>query len=485
MGIKNYIGILCLACCIAISAAGLAACNEGKSGSSSSAAPATTTAATTSSATTTITSATTTTEKPEPTTTTTSSPSATTTTTEEPTLTTTTTVTTTTSKKPTSTTTTSSVTTTTSSATTTTTTAAEKKDPVYSEPIDPYANQLKYFPEKYHGAINAIVDGVNSFNTEIYLPPNTIRTDEVTHLYEMMRLFTPYANAAPSAFRYSYDSEGYAKVISFDSYTITKSEYERQEKVTKEKIAEIVAYANKTYPYSQFEKALYFQRVLSDSCRYADGAENDQSAYGCLIDGEAVCSGYSKAFYLLCCQAGIDATMVVGDTAEGPHMWVMAKLDGKWGYIDPTWNDHDLSPKGFSYTSYNYFGLTERDFAKDHTSCLPLGMTVPNAGSVEACYHARTGCYITSAKEVSKIFRHAVYTAAEKGEDIVTVRFSDAKLYKEQKQLLEDSSYSMIYSMLRGAKSEVNSAVVPTSFTLISLANDPDLCVFTFRIKYN
>lgn len=59
------------------------------------------------------------------------------------------------------------------------------------------------------------------------------------------------------------------------------------------------------------------------------------TAYGALLEGKAVCQGYSGAFNLLCKAAGIEAFAVANRT----HMWNAVKTDGKIYYYDVTFDD--------------------------------------------------------------------------------------------------------------------------------------------------
>lgn len=56
-----------------------------------------------------------------------------------------------------------------------------------------------------------------------------------------------------------------------------------------------------------------------------------------------VCEGYSKAFKVLCDEAGIGCTLVSGtaysSSSSGEHMWNYVKLSSKWYACDITWND--------------------------------------------------------------------------------------------------------------------------------------------------
>lgn len=90
----------------------------------------------------------------------------------------------------------------------------------------------------------------------------------------------------------------------------------------------------------------------------------DYTAYGILINGTGVCQGYASAFNLLAKMSGIKSIAVNGTAGGGIHMWNMAMLDGKIGYIDTTWDDPIPDKSG--QIIYNYFDISESQISKDH-----------------------------------------------------------------------------------------------------------------------
>ena len=62
------------------------------------------------------------------------------------------------------------------------------------------------------------------------------------------------------------------------------------------------------------------------------------SAYAALVKHTAVCQGYATAFYRLALMAGLDARVVTGTGDGVPHGWNIVKQDGKWYYVDATWD---------------------------------------------------------------------------------------------------------------------------------------------------
>lgn len=59
--------------------------------------------------------------------------------------------------------------------------------------------------------------------------------------------------------------------------------------------------------------------------------------YGALVNGKAVCEGYTGAYNLLLKLEGIECRVEVSKTAS--HGWTSATLDGVLYHIDPTWGD--------------------------------------------------------------------------------------------------------------------------------------------------
>ncbi|MBD5161690.1 MAG: hypothetical protein HDT14_06710 [Oscillibacter sp.] len=71
--------------------------------------------------------------------------------------------------------------------------------------------------------------------------------------------------------------------------------------------------------------------------------------YGALVNGKAVCEGYTGAYNLLLKLEGIECRVEVSKTAS--HDWTSATLDGVLYHIDPTWGDS-------SGQANKYFAMT-------------------------------------------------------------------------------------------------------------------------------
>ncbi len=64
-------------------------------------------------------------------------------------------------------------------------------------------------------------------------------------------------------------------------------------------------------------------------------------AYGVLVNGSAICQGYSAAFNLLCKMAGIRSIVVTGTAPDNPdsHAWNGVLIDGGVYFVDATHDD--------------------------------------------------------------------------------------------------------------------------------------------------
>ena len=87
------------------------------------------------------------------------------------------------------------------------------------------------------------------------------------------------------------------------------------------------------------EKLLYLHDYLITHCEY-DLTYSKTNAYNALVEGSAVCDGYTKAYKVLCDQAGLTCEFVSSDAIN--HSWNMVQVGGgdtAWYYVDCTWDD--------------------------------------------------------------------------------------------------------------------------------------------------
>ena len=104
-----------------------------------------------------------------------------------------------------------------------------------------------------------------------------------------------------------------------------------------------------------------------------DGLVIASTAYGCLVEHKAVCSGYSSAFQLIMQRLGYECGRINGTriTESGAHQWNYVCLDGEYYFMDITWDD-PLKDDGIETKTYDYFLITDEDIAYTHVSDLTL-----------------------------------------------------------------------------------------------------------------
>lgn len=132
-----------------------------------------------------------------------------------------------------------------------------------------------------------------------------------------------------------------------------------------EKIAEVTAGCAGA---NDWETALNLHDWLINNAHY-DRTYSYYGAEGVLLRGYGVCDSYSKAYQLLCQEAGIPVSRVIG-TADGQdHSWNAIQIGGKWYLVDVTWDDpiHGSNGTVSGGERHDYFCLNNELMGLDHT----------------------------------------------------------------------------------------------------------------------
>ena len=112
---------------------------------------------------------------------------------------------------------------------------------------------------------------------------------------------------------------------------------------------------------NNYQKCMFFAALLCELCTYDTtfGTQTDPfQAYDVLINGTAVCLGYTQAFRQLCHAAGVECRNITGKTLmskEGEtHIWNVVDTDDGVKYIDVTWTDGTTEERG-GLMAFDYF----------------------------------------------------------------------------------------------------------------------------------
>lgn len=158
---------------------------------------------------------------------------------------------------------------------------------------------------------------------------------------------------------YTHDDEGI--IYSFDPvYTYSGDELVSMRAQLDSVVKEIVAGVPEG---TIFEKALYLHDKVAEIVTY-EFTDNDQTPYGALVEGRAVCNGYATSYQLLLMECGIRAWTVNGESRGIPHAWNVVWIDDETCvYTDVTWDDQD----DLGVTLRYYFNMSLEEIDDDHT----------------------------------------------------------------------------------------------------------------------
>jgi len=150
---------------------------------------------------------------------------------------------------------------------------------------------------------------------------------------------------------------------------------------------------------TDFEKEVAIHDALVENTTYYQYEDIEaipeikHTAYGALVEKEAVCDGYSKAFKMLLEKAGIDSIIISGSTDNVLHAWNLVELDGKYYHVDVTSNK--LQEESKRYVVHTYFNLNDINISKTHTT--GSFFTYPKCSATEYEYYAKKG-YVVKAE---------------------------------------------------------------------------------------
>lgn len=86
------------------------------------------------------------------------------------------------------------------------------------------------------------------------------------------------------------------------------------------------------------------------------------TAYGALINGKALCGGYTDAMALFLDKIGIENYKI----ASSSHIWNYVNLDGQWFHLDLTWDDPVINT-GENRLEHNFFLITTDELEEKNT----------------------------------------------------------------------------------------------------------------------
>lgn len=148
------------------------------------------------------------------------------------------------------------------------------------------------------------------------------------------------------------------------SYSLTGAELQAAMDKFEEMTQEILAGIDSGM--DDYERELYVHDQITYRIKYDMSNPNCHNAYGGLVEGRAVCDGYSEAFGYLLQRLGIQTFQVLGSginpnngKAE-KHSWTYVRIKGKYYHVDTTWNSQK------DEVFHMYFNQSDAVMLEDH-----------------------------------------------------------------------------------------------------------------------
>lgn len=125
---------------------------------------------------------------------------------------------------------------------------------------------------------------------------------------------------------------------------------------------------------------------------------NDQTVYGALCEGKAVCAGYADAYMLLMNKLGVKTRLIEGTANGGAHAWNVSYIDGQCVYTDCTWDDNGGYGGKYAYlnVSGKYMKNTHKADSAFSTLFKSCDHGFPYVEEIKA-----TGIYIGEKSEIT------------------------------------------------------------------------------------
>lgn len=136
----------------------------------------------------------------------------------------------------------------------------------------------------------------------------------------------------------------------------TEAKVKEAVEVYEKKLTEIVTEAKKAGGIK--EQIEFVNKYIADHTEYSFGtvvkngknvdtpaAAYINTAYGSIVNGQAICGGYAKGFKAVMDRLNIPCVCVQGYSLSSgsssfqAHMWNYVEIEGQWYAVDPTWND--------------------------------------------------------------------------------------------------------------------------------------------------
>jgi hypothetical protein len=275
-----------------------------------------------------------------------------------------------------------------------------------------------------------IYKGITEREETIYIKNDVVGSADICELIVMVVTGSPEIDYIDTNYSVQVDSDGYASAI-FMNYTRSADDSEIRNMLTEQAIDRILAGMEPDW--TDFRKYKYIHDALVNNCFYYESDGDCYTAYGCLVGGNAVCEGYSKALMLVCDRAGIPCLPVIGqgvneDGSVQGHIWNKVMLDGEWYASDITWDD-PVFESAENYLRYDYFSVTDEEMSRNHVQDENRFISEPVCIATKCDYYRYYGYFAETVDDADDAFSNAVRDAMANGEEYARIKCSDRECF--------------------------------------------------------
>lgn len=209
----------------------------------------------------------------------------------------------------------------------------------------------------YKGIEKYIAESLRKKKSKIDISKYGVSIDDLPKVYRSTIFTNPdifYVDAA--AFNYDHDKNNEVYYI-YPEYLVKKKEIPDYIKKFNKAVDDFLNEVDNNL--SDSDKALTIHDKIICECKYTSGEGLVYTAYGALVNREAVCEGYARAYSYLLYKAGISNKCI--DNGKEYHCWNLVQLDKKWYHVDLT--DDDPVPDTCGYVSHEFFLVSDSKLA--------------------------------------------------------------------------------------------------------------------------
>lgn len=132
------------------------------------------------------------------------------------------------------------------------------------------------------------------------------------------------------------------------------------------------------------EELEYFYKINKENKNAVPPWDAAFTAYGAIVEGSAICQGYTEAYEYLLKKVGIESVRCESNLLN--HIWNILFINGKSYHVDVTWDDPvalvdengNIVPKSLDYIGHNNFLLSSEAIFQNGHNLIKEGYTEPD-----------------------------------------------------------------------------------------------------------